>query len=224
MLGSRKTAGAIRMPATAPTAAASPQPSASIQSTRMPASRADAGFWAAARIARPSGVRRKNANSPMSSATSTTIIPTWCGPEIGRARERQPGEGRGHRLLGVAPDGAGHRVEDGQQADEHHDDGKDRGVMQRSQDHALDPHTERERDRHHRRQRQPERQVPFQQLPAQEGAEHGQLALREIDVVGGDEDHDERQRQAARRWRRWRGRRRPAGSTAPCSACPQYPR
>ena len=35
-----------------------------------------------------------------------------------------------------------------------------------------------------------------QQLPAHEGAEHGELALREIDVVGGDEDHHQRQRQA----------------------------
>ena len=35
-----------------------------------------------------------------------------------------------------------------------------------------------------------------QQLPAQVGAEHRHLALGEIDVVGGDEDHHQRQRQA----------------------------
>jgi hypothetical protein len=62
-------------------AAASPQPSASIQSTRMPTSRAEAGFCAAARMARPSGVRRKNANSPTSSTIVTKIMPTWCGPK-----------------------------------------------------------------------------------------------------------------------------------------------
>ena len=56
MFGSRKTTGATIIPATAPKAAASPQPSASIQLTRMPQSRLDTGFWAAARMARPSVV------------------------------------------------------------------------------------------------------------------------------------------------------------------------
>ena len=44
MLGSRNTIGAIIMPAIAPIAAASPQPSASIQPTRMPTSRLDTGL------------------------------------------------------------------------------------------------------------------------------------------------------------------------------------
>ena len=60
MLGSRNTIGATIMPATAPIAAASPQPSASIQPTRMPTSRHDTGLNAAARIASPSLVWRKN--------------------------------------------------------------------------------------------------------------------------------------------------------------------
>jgi hypothetical protein len=33
-------------------------------------------------------------------------------------------------------------------------------------------------------------------LPHQVGAEHGKLALGEIDVVGGDEDHHQRQGEA----------------------------
>src|SRR5438132_11615006 len=49
MFGSRKTIGATIMPATAPTIEAKPQPMASIQPTRMPHSRLDTGFWAAAR-------------------------------------------------------------------------------------------------------------------------------------------------------------------------------
>ena len=53
MLGSRKTTGAISMPAIEPIAAAMPQPSAVIHDTRMPTSRAEAGLAAAARIARP---------------------------------------------------------------------------------------------------------------------------------------------------------------------------
>ena len=56
MFGSRKTTGAIIMPATAPTIEASPQPSASIQPTRIPTRRLEAGFCAAARIASPSVV------------------------------------------------------------------------------------------------------------------------------------------------------------------------
>ena len=63
MFGSRNTIGATIIPAIAPIAAASPQPSASIQPTRMPTSRLESGFCAAARIASPSGVKRKNANS-----------------------------------------------------------------------------------------------------------------------------------------------------------------
>ena len=42
-------------------AGARPQPIASIHPTRMPTSRLDTGFCAAARMARPSGVKRKNA-------------------------------------------------------------------------------------------------------------------------------------------------------------------
>ncbi len=53
MFGSRNTTGAINIPATAPIEAAMPQPSAIIQPTRMPTRRADSGFAAAARIARP---------------------------------------------------------------------------------------------------------------------------------------------------------------------------
>ncbi len=60
MFGSRNTTGAISMPATAPIAAAMPQPSAVIQPTRIPTKRADSGLAAAARIARPSRVPRKN--------------------------------------------------------------------------------------------------------------------------------------------------------------------
>lgn len=47
---------ATMMPATAPIEEASPQPRASIQSTRTPTSRAICGFCAAARIASPRGV------------------------------------------------------------------------------------------------------------------------------------------------------------------------
>ena len=79
MFGSRKTIGAAIIPATAPSTAASPQPSASIQPTRTPTSRLASGFTADARSASPSFVKRKK--SPEQRATSTketTMIPrSW---------------------------------------------------------------------------------------------------------------------------------------------------
>ena len=72
MFGSRKTVGATMMPAMAPMAPARPQPKASIQPTRMPTSRLLMGFCAAARMARPSGVKRKNANNM---ASTTSVMP-----------------------------------------------------------------------------------------------------------------------------------------------------
>ena len=48
-----------------------------------------------------------------------------------RAEERELGKWRGKGLDGVAPDGAGHGVEDGEDADEDHNDGEQRGVVKR---------------------------------------------------------------------------------------------
>ena len=56
MFGSRNTIGAIISPESAPSIAASPQPSASIQPTRTPMRRAESGLTAAARIASPTFV------------------------------------------------------------------------------------------------------------------------------------------------------------------------
>ena len=60
MFGSRKTIGAIIIPATAPIAAAMPHPSAIIQPTLMPTRRAETGSLAEARMASPTRVKRKN--------------------------------------------------------------------------------------------------------------------------------------------------------------------
>ena len=90
MLGSRKTIGATIMPATAPMAAARPQPSASIQPTRMPTSRAESGFCAAARMARPSGVKRKKANSASSTTSVTPIVPSSCAEKYLVAEQPSP--------------------------------------------------------------------------------------------------------------------------------------
>ena len=71
-------AAAVKSPATAPIAAASPQPSPSIQPTRIPTSRLATGFSAEALSASPSFVCR---NRPDSSAMSTSVtarIPASC--------------------------------------------------------------------------------------------------------------------------------------------------
>ena len=78
MFGSRKTTGAIIIPATAPSTVAKPQPNASIQPTRTPASRDESGLTAAARSASPSFVKRKNSPSMRTSANETTTMPMSC--------------------------------------------------------------------------------------------------------------------------------------------------
>ena len=76
--GSRNRLGAASIPATAPSTAASPQPSASIHATRTPTSRASAGLTAAARIARPTFVNWKKSQSTTTVARQTPIVPrSW---------------------------------------------------------------------------------------------------------------------------------------------------
>ena len=96
MLGSRNTTGATIMPATAPIAAARPQPSASIHDTRMPTSRAESGLSAAARMASPSGVKRKNANRVSSTASITPTDPTSCAVKYFVANIESFGNGLGN--------------------------------------------------------------------------------------------------------------------------------
>ena len=74
--GCSRTLGlaAAIIPATAPSAAASPQPSESIQLTRMPTSRAASGRTAAARIASPSFVNWKSSQSTKTAAIEITIV------------------------------------------------------------------------------------------------------------------------------------------------------
>src|SRR5436309_5480231 len=67
--------GAARRPATAPSAAASPQPSAIVQLTRTPTSRLESGFCAAARIASPSLVKRKKSHKRRTAPSETAMIP-----------------------------------------------------------------------------------------------------------------------------------------------------
>ena len=78
MFGSRPTVGAVSIPATAPSRAASPQPSASIQVTRTPTSRASSGLTAAARSARPIFVNWKSPQRRSTIPSATAIVPMSC--------------------------------------------------------------------------------------------------------------------------------------------------
>ena len=75
---------------------ASPQPKASIQPTRIPTSRLDVGFCAAARMASPSGVKRKNAYSSNSTTSVMPIAPSSCDETNGyrTMAARETGWGR----------------------------------------------------------------------------------------------------------------------------------
>src|SRR5919109_328095 len=73
---SRNRRGATSTPASAPSAAASPQPSISIRPTRTPTSPLDSGLSAAARMASPILVRWKSRNRRPTTPSSTATIPT----------------------------------------------------------------------------------------------------------------------------------------------------
>ena len=101
--------GATIIPATAPIRAARPQPSASIQPTRIPTSRLPAGFCAAARSARPRLVKRKKSQRRTSITSVTPITPRSCGPNTTRpirigARGNGLGNGNGARGELLAPE------------------------------------------------------------------------------------------------------------------------
>ena len=90
--------------------------------------------------------------------------------DAGDAEAATCGNGDGNSLISVAPDRAGHRVEDRQQADEHHDDRQDRRVVQRSQDHPLDDARPARRRSATARTKATQKLTPqFMQLPADVG-------------------------------------------------------
>ena len=130
MFGSRKTTGAMRMPATAPIADAMPQPSPVIMPTRMPTSRADSGLAAAARIASPTRVYLKNANNSMRTTKVITIMPAWCAP-IRPSPKSDALPNGSKRLDREVPDEAREAVEDRKQRDEDDDVAQHRRILDR---------------------------------------------------------------------------------------------
>ena len=80
-------------------AAANPHPMPSIHDTRMPTSRADSGFWAAARMARPTGVKRKNENRAASTHSITAIVPNSWALKYWVSMNEPFGNGVGNGLI-----------------------------------------------------------------------------------------------------------------------------
>src|SRR5258705_5722590 len=99
MFGSRNTIGAIIMPATAPIDAARPQPNASIQETGIPTHRAEAGFSAAARMARPTEVFRKKRNNAATTTAVRAIDPILCAGNILEEYQLFSGKGDGKTFI-----------------------------------------------------------------------------------------------------------------------------
>jgi ribosome-binding ATPase YchF (GTP1/OBG family) len=65
----------------------------------MPTRRDEAGFCAAARMARPSGVSLKKANSSATMSSATTMVPTSCADISGLAYQASAGNGLGNGLM-----------------------------------------------------------------------------------------------------------------------------
>ena len=127
------------MPATAPTAAARPQPSASIQSTRTPTSRA---IRVLRRRAHGEPERREaeeheeqrqhdQGHADRRRAGAGQITPQ---------AEARLGNGVGKSLISVAPDRAGHELKIASRPMNTTTTDENRRIVQRSQDDALDEH------------------------------------------------------------------------------------
>ena len=156
MFGSRPTVGAVSIPATAPRSAASPQPSASIQVTRTPTSRASSGFTAAARSASPTFVNWKRSqrrkHDPESDGDRPDVVrrdddaADVVGVDAERALELL-------RLAAPLPDDEA--VDRDEEADRDDHDPQDAATLDRADHHAVDPDAADERDRERRDERRP---------------------------------------------------------------------
>jgi hypothetical protein len=65
----------------------------------IPTSRLDTGFWAAPRIARPIGVKRKNRKTSSRTHSVTPIMPISCAERYELAYQALDGKGLGKLLI-----------------------------------------------------------------------------------------------------------------------------
>ncbi len=190
--------GSAISPATAPSTAASPQPIASIESTRTPTRAAAAGRSAAARIPRPSFVKRKSAQTRSTETSTTPIIQTYLMANRDAADiERGEAERRLQELEVGAPDPVDDPVDEDEEADRDDDNRDHRAVLHGPDERDLEQCAEREGDREGRGEGHPVRETPLHQLVRDVRREHRELALREVDDVRRAVDEDEREGEGA---------------------------
>jgi hypothetical protein len=93
------------------------------------------------------------------------------------------------------PDPAREAVQEDEEAERDDDERERLAALEVPDQAALDGHPGEEREGQRCQHRQAERNSPRVQAPGDEGAEHGHLALGEVDDARRPEDQDERQRE-----------------------------
>jgi len=208
MFGSRNTTGAISMPPMATIAAAMPQPSATIQPVLIPTNRADSGNDAAARIASPVRVNRKNAYSRTNSSTVTPIMPALVGADELTAENGADPNGVGYCLMvksQISPATLLRMANKAMNPATWVKAGALANGLNSSRSMTMPPANDSARVS---RKAPPIGHAPLHQLPGNERREHRHFALREVEKFNGLEDHDDGERHAGHRSRRWRCRPR----------------
>jgi len=198
MFGSRNTTGATRIPDTAPTADARPQPRASIQ----PHLHADQ--FADLRVEGRSPHRKAQLGE-----VEEKVDPSQDHQADGddahvldRDQDASdldwPGrEGRGERLGDITPDHTGQGVYHREEGEGHDHHAQLTALLERPDDDPFDQQGPDESERHRDDQGQREWKVKGDQKgPADEGCEHRKLALREVDQPHRAVDQDQGQGEA----------------------------
>ena len=199
MFGSRKTLGAVSIPAIAPSTAARPQPRPSIKGTLTPTRRASAGLTAAARSASPTLVNWKNSQSTIDGREADgDRADVRIGDRDVADLERPAREGALDGAHLARPDPRRKPVEQEQQADRDDHDADLRAALDGANHRLVDPESADERHEQGDRERGPVADaVVRHQRPGDVGGEHRHLALGEVDDAGGAVNEHERQREQA---------------------------
>ena len=147
MFGSRKIVGAAIIPDSAPSIAATPHPSASIQLARTPSRRLACRSPAAARMPRPGFVKRKKSQSSATAPSVTAMKPmSWNEKTTPPTSTVRVENALGEALRIGAPDPRGEAEQRDAEPERHHDDRQHRGALHRPDDEPLQGDAARERD------------------------------------------------------------------------------
>ena len=197
MFGSSPTVGAVSIPATAPSRAASPQPSASIHVTRTPTSRASSGLTAAARSASPTFVNwkrphRRSDDPECDGDRADVVRRDDDASDVVRLRPE-----RALQLLRLAaplPDDEAVDRDEEPDRDDH--DPQDASALDRADDDPVDADAAYERDDERRDEGGPVAPtVVERERPGDVGRERRHLPLGEVDDPRRAVDDHERERE-----------------------------